>query len=283
LASIAGVAVALAACAPYEDKSLAPNQPAASNAPRACATESLRLVEPEHLTIGTDSPAYEPWFKNNDPTNGEGFESAVAYAIAERLGFRREAVRWTVVPFNASYAPGKKAFDFDINQISITPERDKVVDFSRGYYTVSQAVVALNGSRIAGAKKLADLRRARLGAQVGTTSLAAITSVVKPTTKPLVYNDTNDAKSALLNKQVDGIVVDLPTAFYLANAELENAKIVGQFPSAGAPEQFGMLFERGNPLIDCVNAALIDLRTSGTLRQLQERWLGQPAGAPTLS
>ena len=242
-----------------------------------CSPENLTLVNPGGLTVGTDSPAYPPYFEDDDPTNGKGFESAVAYAVAENLGFSPEQVNWTVVPFNKSYAPGDKDFDFDINQISITPKRQKAVDFSNGYYTVNQAVVALNDSPIAGATTLAELQAAKLGAQVGTTSLDFITDVVQPAAQPYVYNDTNDAKSALNNGQIDAIVVDLPTAYYITAVEIPKAKIVGQFPATGGGEQFGLLFEKGNPLVGCVNAALASLKASGALQAIQDEWLAGDA------
>ena len=238
-----------------------------------CSKENLTLLTPGTLTIGTDSPAYPPYFVDDDPTNGQGFESAVAYAVANTLGFESNEVTWTVVPFNSSYAPGDKAFDFDINQISITPKRKKVVDFSDGYYTVNQAVVALTDSPIANAKTNAELQAAKLGAQIGTTSLEYINDVVKPAEQPYVYNDTNDAKSALQNGQIDGIVVDLPTAYYITAAEIPKSKIVGQFPAVADGEQFGMLFAKGNPLVNCVNKALAELKDSGMLQQIQDEWL----------
>ena len=242
-----------------------------------CSPENLTLVTPGTLTIGTDSPAYPPYFVDDDPTNGQGFESAVAYAVAETLGFTPAEVAWTVVPFNKSYAPGDKDFDFDINQISITPKRQKAVDFSDGYYTVNQAVVALNDSPIAGATSLAELQAAKLGAQVGTTSLDFITDVVQPAEQPFVYNDTNDAKSALNNGQIDGIVVDLPTAYYITAAEIEDSKIVGQFPAVEGGEEFGLLFAEGNPLVQCVNQALAELESSGELQAIQDEWLAGDA------
>ena len=238
-----------------------------------CSIENLTLVNPGTLTIGTDTPAYPPYFVDDDPTNGQGFESAVAYAVAETLGFSPEQVTWTVVPFNKSYAPGDKDFDFDINQISITPKRQKAVDFSNGYYTVNQAVVALEDSPIANATTLAELQAAKLGAQVGTTSLDFITDVVQPADQPYVYNDTNDAKSALNNGQIDGIVVDLPTAYYVTAAEIDGSTIVGQFPAQDGGEQFGLLFAKGNPLVSCVNSALDELAASGELQAIQDEWL----------
>jgi polar amino acid transport system substrate-binding protein len=258
--------------------STASESASAAPTPDQCSKENLTLLTPGTLTIGTDSPAYPPYFVDDDPTNGKGFESAVAYAVADTLGFAPNEVTWTVVPFNSSYAPGDKAFDFDINQISITPKREKVVDFSDGYYTVNQAVVALDGSPIANATTNAELQAAKLGAQIGTTSLEYINDVIKPAEQPYVYNDTNDAKSALQNGQIDGIVVDLPTAYYITAAEIPKSKIVGQFPPvAGSGEQFGMLFAQGNPLVDCVNKALAGLKQSGMLQQIQDQWLAGEA------
>ena len=275
-----------AASAPASAAASAAASPAASAAASAsasavvsseCTKENLTLVTPGTLTIGTDSPAYPPYFVDDDPTNGQGFESAVAYAVAEGLGFGPDEVTWTVVPFNKSYAPGDKDFDFDINQISITPKRQKAVDFSDGYYTVNQAVVALEDSPIANATTLAELQAAKLGAQVGTTSLDFITDVVQPADQPFVYNDTNDAKSALNNGQIDGIVVDLPTAYYITAAEIDGSKIVGQFPAQDGGEQFGMLFGKGNPLVTCVNEVLAGLSASGELQAIQDEWLAGDA------
>jgi polar amino acid transport system substrate-binding protein len=273
--------VGLAACAPA-DKAQPQASSSSSAAANACAKNNLHLFAPGKLTIGTDKPAYDPWYSNNDPTNGKGFESAVAYAVAKQLGFDKSEVTWTTVPFNSSYAPGAKKFDFDINQISITDDRKKAVDFSDGYYTVAQAVIVLNGSKFANADSLAALKNAKLGAQVGTTSLDAIKTVVAPATQPAVFNDTNDAKNALQNKQIDGLVTDVPTAFFLTAAEIDNSKIVGQFPTQGGqPEQFGLLFEKGNPLVSCINQAIAALKSGGQLDQLTQQYLAQ-AGAPVL-
>ena len=241
--------------------------------PDECAPENLTLVNGGMLTVGTDSPAYPPYFEDDDPANGKGFESAVAYAVADGLGFSRDQVEWVVVPFNKSYAPGAKDFDFDINQISITPKRAEVVTFSDGYYTVNQAVIALADSPIANATTLTELQGAKLGAQVGTTSLKYIEDFIQPSEQPYVYNDTNDAKSALKNGQIDGIVVDLPTAYYITAVEIPKGKIVGQFPAQEGGEQFGMLFQKDNPLVGCVNAVLTELKDSGELQAIQDEWL----------
>ena len=274
---------ATSAAAPEASAPASEAAPDASAAPAAsesaapvldqCSKENLTLITPGTLTIGTDTPAYPPYFADDDPSNGKGFESAVAYAVADKLGFAANEVTWTVVPFNSSYAPGDKAFDFDINQISITPKRQKVVDFSDGYYTVNQAVVALKDSPIANATTVAELQAAKLGAQIGTTSLDFINDVVKPAERPYVYNDTNDAKSALQNGQIDGIVVDLPTAYYITAVEIPKGKIVGQFPAQEGGEQFGLLFAKGNPLVSCVNEVLAEMSSSGELKAIQDEWL----------
>jgi polar amino acid transport system substrate-binding protein len=257
--------------------------PPASAAADVCAPKNLPLQTPGQLTIATDSPAYPPWFVHNDPTNGKGYESAVAYAVAHQLGFSNGKVTWVKEPFNNSYAPGPKSFDFDINQISITPARAKVVDFSDGYYQAAQAVIALKKSKAAQATSIADLTKLKLGAQTGTTSLEAITNVIKPDAQPLVFQDTNAAKQALLNGQVDAILTDLPTAFYITAVQIPHSTIVGQFqPVTGRQEEFGMLFEKGSKLVPCVNQALGTLKQNGTLASLQKRWLSDVVNVPVL-
>lgn len=282
--TIAAASLLLAACGQESTPSAASTAAASTAASAAatdeCSTANLTTITGGQLTIGTDSPAYPPYFvtedpamENGDPTSGLGFESALAYAVADGLGFTKDQVKWEVVPFNSSYAPGDKNFDFDINQISITPERAEVVDFSDGYYTVNQAVVALADSPIAGATTIAELQKANLGAQVGTTSAQFIDDVVMPTNQAQIFNDTNDAKSAMQAGQIDGLVVDLPTAFYITAAEIENSKIVGQFAAQEGGEQFGMLFAKGNPLVTCVNKVLGELKASGELQAIQDQWL----------
>jgi polar amino acid transport system substrate-binding protein len=284
LSALTPLALLLIGCAPADDTESGSTAPetATSTDDGACSSDAVDTKTAGTLTIGTDSPAFEPWFKDNDPTNGEGFEAAVAYAIAEELGFDRNNVQWTKVPFNTSYKPGEKDFDFDINQISITPQRAKVVDFSDGYYQASQAVIALKGSTAAEATSLADLKEIAVGAQTGTTSLAAIRDVIKPTAEPLVFEDTTIAAQALKNGQVEAILADLPTAFYLSGAEIEGSVIVGQFqPTSGSQEEFGMLFEKGSSLVPCVNDALAALKSDGTLDQIEQEWL--EVSAPTLN
>jgi polar amino acid transport system substrate-binding protein len=285
-ALLAVLALAVAACSgttePEPAAEPAPEAPAEAEAV-SCAKEDLVLVSEGVLTIGTDDPAFPPWF-DFDPTSGNGFESAVAYAVAEELGFTRDEVVWTTVPFNASYAPGPKDFDFDINQISITPERAEAVTFSDGYYTVNQAIIGFEGSPAAGANSVADLKGVQLGAQVGTTSLAFITDVIQPDVEPLVFDTNNDAKSAFEAGTLDALVLDLPTAFYVVAVEIEGAEVIGQFPTVGdEPEQFGLLFELGNPLADCVNQALGRLRDSGRLADIEREQLSEATGAPVIA
>jgi polar amino acid transport system substrate-binding protein len=279
------LALAAAACAPESDGGSAATDPAGSTSPSAadCSTDALALKTAGQLTVGTDSPAYEPWFVDNDPSNGKGFESAVAYAVAEQLGFSKDQVKWVKVPFNSSYAPGAKKFDFDINQISINPKRAEVVDFSDGYYSAAQAVIALKGTKGAEATSLDDLKGLRLGAQTGTTSLTAIRDVIQPETDPVVFEDTNGAKQALQNDQVDAILADLPTAFYISAVEIPKSVIVGQFqPETGEQEEFGMLFEKGSGLVDCVDQALASMREDGSLDAIEKQWLSDTVGVPEL-
>jgi polar amino acid transport system substrate-binding protein len=234
------------------------------------------------LTVGTDKPAYEPWFSNNDPSNGKGYESAVTYALAKKLGFEQAEVKWQTVQFNTAFAPGPKAFDLDVNQVSISDERRKAVDFSSGYYDVRQTVITTAGSKIAGAKSVADLANAKLGAQVGTTSYTALRDIVKPKQTPAVFDSNDLAVQALKNKQLDGIVVDLPTAFYMTAAQLDNGKIVGQLPAGGKAEQFGYVLEKNSKLTACVTQAVDALKADGTLANLQKQYLTE-SGAPELS
>ena len=235
------------------------------------------------LTVATDQPVYEPWFVDNKPQNGKGFEGAVAYAVAEKLGYTKDQVTWVRASFDSVISPAPKDFDFDINEFSITEDRAKVVDFSTGYYDVTQAVVTTADSAIAGATSLADLKGAVLGAQLGTTSLGAINDVVQPSEKPAVFNTNDDAVKALQNGQIAGVVVDLPTAFYMAGAQLDNGLVLGQLPAAeGADvEQFGLLLEKGSAITSCVSDAVDALRADGTLADLATEWLAK-AGAPEL-
>ncbi|HJV05267.1 MAG TPA: ABC transporter substrate-binding protein [Actinomycetota bacterium] len=286
--TIVAAALLVAGCAPEEQATTG----GGGTQPDSCATDQLPVVQEGRLTIGTDNPAFPPWFGGgtpegspweiNDPSTGKGFESAVAYAAAEELGFSEGEVEWVEVPFNQSFKPGPKDFDFDINQISYVPERDEAVDFSESYYDVNQALVAVGGTPIADATSLEDLRQYKLGAQVGTTSFSYIEDNIQPDQDPAVYDTNNDAIRALENGQIDGLVVDLPTAFFVTAVQIPNGVIVGQFPTIGQQEYFGMVFEDGNPLVECVNQALDRLKEDGTLQAIQQRWLADKADAPVL-
>jgi polar amino acid transport system substrate-binding protein len=281
-AAVLGVTV-LAGCAPADEA-----DPGATATPglsplAGCGPRELATMEPGTFTVATDEPAFEPWVVDDDPANGQGFESAVAYAVAERLGFAAGEVTWVRVPFTVAIQPGPKPFDVDINQFSITDERRQAVDFSSPYYEVAQAVVTVASSPAAGAGSIADLRELRIGAQVGTTSLEAIEQVVDPANQTSVFNTNDDAKLALQNGQVDAIVVDLPTAFFITAAELDDGTIVGQLADPGGnPDSFGLLLEKDSPLTGCVSAAVDALRAAGTLEELEQEWLADVAEAPVL-
>lgn len=285
LVSTAALLASLLACAPEDQAAPAASGSAAGSAsPVGCTKDQLATVTPGTFTVGTDKPAYSPWFSDDEPKNGKGFESAVAYAVAAKLGYDQAAVTWAVVPFTSAYAPGDKSFDVDINQVSITDARKNAVDFSSPYFTVTQTVVTYKGSPIDGATTVAALKDAKLGAQVGTTSYNDIGSQIQPTEAAAAY-DTNDlAVQALKNKQIDGIVVDLPTAFYMVAAQLDDGAIVGQLPpSSGQADQFGMVLAKGSPLTTCVSQAVDALRADGTLASLEKTWLSGTDGAPQLS
>jgi polar amino acid transport system substrate-binding protein len=282
--ALAGSAVvALAACgAPTDEAGSSSSTSASASASATCDPASMKTKTAGTLTIGTDKPAYQPWFVDDDPSNGKGYESAVAYAIADKLGYAKDKVTWVVAPFNTVIAPGVKAFDMDLNQVSISEDRKKAVDFSSGYYDVRQAVITYKGSPIDGKTTVADLKGAKLGAQVGTTSYTAAKEQIAPSQEVAVF-DTNDlAVQALQNKQIDGIVADLPTAFYMTGAQLDNGVIVGQLPNTGAtPEQFGAVLDKGSPLTACITQAVDALRADGTLDTLVAQWLSTQ-GAPEL-
>ena len=254
----------------------------ATTSSAAISGASLPTLTKGFLTIGTDDPAYTPWFDSNKPSNGKGFESAVAYAVAKQLGFPASKVKWVKASFGTVIQPGKKAFDFDINEVSITPERAKAVDFSTGYYDVAQALVTTTKSKIAKAKSITDLANAKLGASVGSTSYTTINDVIKPKVKASVF-DTNDlATAALKNGQIDGLVLDLPTAFYVAGAELTGGLIIGQFAPKAGSDQFGLVLSKGSSLTKSVSAAVDALRANGTLKALASKWLASVGGAPVL-
>jgi polar amino acid transport system substrate-binding protein len=254
-----------------------------------CEEDSPDLVTPGRLTIGTDNPAFPPWFEGKkkfdpwDPTTTptkKGYEAEVAYGIAREIGFADTEVKWTVVPFNQAFRPGRKKFDFDINQISYKPERANAVDFSDSYYDVEQAIVGLEGNPIANAKSVADLKGRKLGAVVGTTSLEAINERIEPSQEPSVYDTNNDVVAAIKARQIDGGAVDFPTALYMAAVQLEGGEVVGRLPAEEGGEYFGVVLEKDSPFTECVNDAISALHEDGTIERLQQQWLG--GSAPVL-
>jgi polar amino acid transport system substrate-binding protein len=238
------------------------------------------------LTVATDNPVYTPWFVNNKPTNGKGYESALVYAIAKILGVSKSNVNWVTEPFDSSYTPGTKKFDFDINEISYTAARAKVVTFSNSYYDVQQSIVALKTNKIVKHHSPADLKTYQYGDQIGTTGLAYINIHIKPTKPARVYSTLDEAVAALQSGQIDAIVIDTPTGQYMASAQIVNSKKkliatqVGQFPSVG--EHYGLLFRKTNPLVACVNVALSTMRSNGTLTSLSNKWLGIYTGVAVI-
>jgi len=245
------------------------------------AGHAADLLETETLTVGTDFDfMFPPWILDRDPESGKGFEAALTYAVAERMGFADSQVNWVNVPFNRSYAPGPKDFDFDINNISVTEERDRAVDFSDSYYDLTQALMVLKGSPIEDATTMDEIKDSLFGAQIGTTSLSFINKVIQPTQDPRVFDSTSDAKTALRNGSVDGLVLDLPTAYFEATINTPNGALVGQFPNVG--EYLGILFEEGSPLVECVNLALAELTADGTLEDLQSEWLADYLAVPVI-
>ena len=246
----------------------------------SCAKADLATVTSGKLTIATGEPAYYPWIIDDKPETGEGFEGAVAYAVAKQLGYTNDEVVWVRTTFDGAVTPGEKNFDFNLQQFSITADRSKVVDFSSPYYTAPQAIVSYKGSKIAGKTSIAELKNAKLGAAVGTTSLDAIENQIGA--KPQVFNDNAAGVTALKNGQIDGLVVDLPTAFYLSGVEVTDGLIVGQLPSTGAGDQFGLLLSKGSKLTTCVSGAVDAITADGTLAAITDKWLATDAGAPVL-
>jgi polar amino acid transport system substrate-binding protein len=278
-AAVSVVAAAgLAACG----SSGAPTAGSSGSAKTTCTYSGIQnsLYQKGALTVATDKPAYTPWFENNNPANGKGYESAVAYAVAKQLGFKPSQVHWAYEPFNDSYAPGPKKFDFDINEVSYTAQRAQAVSFSSSYYDVQQALVALKGTPIASKHSPAQLKGYVYGDQIGTTSLQFITSQIQPTATPKVYQTLNVVKEALQTHQIDAFVTDTPTAQYISSSEIPHSEMVAQFPSTG--EHYGLLFAKGNPLVSCVNKALATLRANGTLAALQKQYLQIYVSVPTI-
>jgi polar amino acid transport system substrate-binding protein len=274
----------------------ASSAPSASAAAEACSPESLETTTAGTLTIGTDNPAFPPYWNPpaegetgtdpwelGDPTNKGGFEGAVAWAVADELGFTDDTVEFIPVPFDNSFAPGEKDFDFYLAQVSFSDERAEAVDLTDGYFFSNQALVANADTPITEAASIADVADYRLGVQQGTTSLAYIEEEIQPATEAMVYNSNDAAIAALNADQVDGIVVDLPTAFFITAVQMESGTIVGQFPNAGdEQEYFSLVLEQDSPLTDCVNQAIASLTDSGDLQAITTEWMSENAGAPVL-
>ena len=289
MAAMAAIAVlaasaGLAGCASESSSSSAASgtSSSASAAAASCSNSAIQsqLYAKGKLTVATDKPVYPPWFVNNKPTNGQGYESAVAYAVAAQLGFKPSQVTWAYEPFDNSYAPGPKKFDFDINEISYSPQRAQAVTFSDSYYDVQQALVALKNSPIVTKHSPADLKTYVYGDQVGTTSLQFINSQIQPTQTPKVFETLNDVKQALQTKQIAALVTDTPTAQFISSSEIPGSVMVAQFPSTG--EHYGLLFSKGNPLVSCVNKALATLKSNGTLAKLTAQYLKIYTSVPTI-
>jgi polar amino acid transport system substrate-binding protein len=275
---LAALLLLLAACAEEGSETDAGRDAASGGSTgeeKECDTSNPPTMEDGVLTVATDKPAFPPWFKGS-PKNYSGFEGELANEVAERLGLD---IRWVVEPFNKSYAPGEKDFDFDINEISITPEREEAVDFSDGYFRNNQGILARADSPIAEATTIEELKEFKLGTQVGTTSLDFINTTIQPNQQVQVFDTTNDAKSALQSGHIDALVTDVVTTVYLRDFEIEGTEVIGQYPSN---EQFGMLFEEGNPLVGCVNEVLGEIRADGTLDRLQEKWLQDYLSVPII-
>ena len=299
-----GIALLAAACGDDDDT----DEPAATDATETTATGSAaettaapaaptgatgdaaacadgKTLEDGTLTIATGNPAFPPYVIDDAPESGEGFEAAVAMAVARELGFEGDAVTWVRTGFDEAIQPGAKNFDFNLQQFSITDERKQTVDFSDPYYVSNQAVVGFEDSAAVGATTVADLKGLKFGAQAGTTSLEFITEVIQPDEEPFAYDDNVGAKAALEANQIDAIVVDLPTAFYITAVEIEGTQVIGQFPAeaGGTTDEFGLLFDKGNPLVECANLALAALTASGELATIEQTWMSDNAGAPVIS
>ncbi len=287
-AASAAFALGLAACSTGVAASTSPSSsPAASESTSASATPTTvdvktLTVTPGKLTIATGKPAYSPWVEDDKPESGKGFEAAVAYAVAEKLGFDKEDVVWKRTTFDEAIAPGPKAWDFNLQQYSITDERKKAVDFSSSYYTTSQAVLTYAGSPAEKAASIADLKSVKFGVAIGTTSQKALTTIIAPTSQPKIFNSNDDLVQALKSKQIEALVVDLPTALYLAAAEIDNGKIVGQLADTSGGDQFGLVLAKGSKLTEPVTAAVDALKADGTLAALEKQWLSDSIKVPVL-
>jgi polar amino acid transport system substrate-binding protein len=293
--ALAMSALLAAACAPEETPPADDGQtPVEDQTAAECAEANAdAFFEPQTLTVATGNPAFPPWWEGgttdenpewefNDPHLGEGYEGAVTFEVAERLGFSEDQVAFVAIGFNKSFAPGPKDFDFVLQQISFARERTEGIDFSESYYDVNQALVSVQGSAIADATSLEELKDAKLGAPIGTTSLTYVEENIQPTTQPAVYDDLGGAVQDLKSGEIDGIVVDLPSAFFITAVQIPKGVIVGQFPTVGSQEYFAMAFEKGSPLVACVNLALDEMKADGTLDDIRQEWLADKADAPVM-
>ena len=279
------LSVALAATSLFTLAACGGDDTASSSTEGASTESDCSTITEGTLTIGTGSPAFSPWVENDAPESGEGFEAAVGMAIAAELGYEGESVVWVRTTFDEAIAPGEKNFDFNMQQYSITPEREETISFSDPYYSSNQAIVALADSPAEGATTVADLADVKFGAQAGTTSLTFINEIIKPTNEAFVYDDNAGAKAALEAGQIDAIVVDLPTGLYISAVEIEGTSVIGQFPGSagGLTDDFGAVFTKDNPLVACVNTALAALKESGELAKIEQAWLSDNAGVPVIS
>lgn len=273
LASGLIAALVLAGCGSDDDSSAPADDPSTTTDDETVDCANPPLHTDGVLTVATGEEVYPPWVEGDDPSSGEGFESAIVYAIADELGL--DEVEWVGTTFDGAIAPGEKDYDFNLQQYSITDERLEVVDFSRGYYDVQQAIIAPEGSSIADATSLGDLKSAKLGAAIGTTSLDYAENIIEPDAEVQVFDDNAAAKAAFDAGHIDGLVLDLPTAYYVTAVEIEDAEIIGTLPTVGDTEQFGLLFEKDSPLVPCVDEALDALDDAGELDAIRDEWLSQ--------
>jgi polar amino acid transport system substrate-binding protein len=274
-ASLASV-LALTSCA-QEDT------PNTDSSPGADPCADISTVKDGTLTVGTSDPAFPPYVINNDPTNGKGFEAAVAYAVADQMGFAKDKVDWTFAGFQQLFAPGEKNYDFALNQISISPKREQAVTFSDPYYEAANGVLVLKDSQFADATSLAELQDAKIGVQIGTTAGDQVESAIAPTQEIAVYDDTTASSTALANGQIDALVTDLPTTLYLSAVQVDGSTVIGQLPGDTAADTWGLVLQKGNPLVGCVNQAMSELRDSGELQQITDQWMTEYTKAPVLN
>jgi polar amino acid transport system substrate-binding protein len=296
LASLVVAGLTLAACGDDEPEATAPAatdpapettagsapEPTAATAGPAAECADGKTIADGKLTIATGDPAFPPYVIDDDPTSGEGFESAVAYAVAAQLGFSGDTVVWTRTAFDAAIAPGPKDFDFNLQQYGISPERAEVVTFSQGYYTAPQAVFGLADSPAASATTIADLKDLKIGVAAGTTSVTYVEETIQPTQEPLIFNDNAAAKTALESDQIDAIVSDLPTALYITAVEIEGTSVFGQIEGSGTDE-WGLLMAKDNPLAECVDLALTAIKDSGDLDAITTQWMSDYTEAPVIA